>query len=175
MISAMCELYLVSKKKIYLNSARNADVFIQKYLCAGDTLHVSFHMGKAGVSGFLDDYAAYVFAQLSLLSDEEKYQTEAERQLEFVTQSASQSPANHAMFLRSLLEYTKPPMKIIVVPDEQTDKSGLPIAFPPDAAVILSDAPTKEHPLKNGRATYYVCKAHSCLPPTNDLNEFTML
>lgn len=239
MIAAMCELYLVSKKKIYLNSARNADFFIQKYLCSGDTLHVSFHMGKAGVSGFLDDYAAYIFAQLSLyratlereylnraerlcekvisdfgdntggfylyskaqeelilrpketydgaipsgnslmaydlvrlslLTDEEKYQTEAERQLDFLTQSASQSPANHAMFLRALLEHTKPPMKIIVVPDEQTDKSSLPISFPPDAAVILSDAPTKEYSLKNGRTTYYVCKAHSCLPPTNDLN-----
>lgn len=243
MIAAMCELYLVSKKRMYLNSARNADHFIQKYLCSGETLHVSFHLGKTGVSGFLDDYAAYIFAQLSLyratldreylnlaerlcdkvisdfgddtggyylysksqeklilrpketydgaipsgnslmayalvrlllLTDEEKYKTEAERQIDFLTKSASQSPANHAMFLRSLLEHIKPPVKITVVPDEQTDKSSLQVAFPPDAVVILSDAPTKEYHLKNGKTTFYVCKAHSCLPPTNDLNEFSM-
>jgi len=45
---------------------RLADNFIQKNLCDGDTLFVSFHMGKQGVRGFLDDYAAYIFAQLSL-------------------------------------------------------------------------------------------------------------
>ncbi len=66
MIAAMCELYLVSGKEIYLSAAQNAESFIQKYLCDGDTLHVSYHMGKQGVRGFLDDYSAYIFAQLSL-------------------------------------------------------------------------------------------------------------
>ncbi len=66
MIAAMCELYLVSKKEIYLNTARNADDFIQKSLSEDDTLFVSFRAGKRGVSGFLDDYASYIFAQLAL-------------------------------------------------------------------------------------------------------------
>lgn len=66
MIAAMCELYLVSKKEIYLSAAKNADRFIQKYLCENDTLYVNFHMGKRGVMGFLDDYSAYIFAQLTL-------------------------------------------------------------------------------------------------------------
>ncbi len=240
MIAAMCELYLVSGKEIYLSAAQKADCFIQKYLCDGDTLHVSFHMEKRGVRGFLDDYAAYIFAQLSLyraslkseylerakrfcdkvisdfgdntggfylygknheelilrpketydgaipsgnslmaynlvrlsfLTDEEKYKTEVERQLDFLAQSAAQYPTNHAMFLRSLLEHEKPPMKITVVLDEQTDKSTLPLAFPTDSVIILLGAPTKEYSLKNGKTTYYVCRGHSCLPPTNDLNE----
>ena len=240
MIAAMCNLYLVSGKEIYLSAAQNADSFIQKYLCDGDTIHVSFHIEKRGVRGFLDDYSAYIFAQLflyratlnseylerakilcdkvisdfgdntggfylsskaheelilrpketydgaipsgnslmvynlvrlSFLTDEERYKAAAERQLDFLAQSASQYPTNHAMFLMSLLEHEKPPMKITVVPDEQTDKSCLPLAFPPDAVVILLDAPTKEYPLKNGKTTYYVCRGHSCLPPTNDPNE----
>ncbi|MBQ8164313.1 MAG: thioredoxin domain-containing protein [Clostridia bacterium] len=66
MIAAMCKLYLVSKKEIYLNTAKNADDFIQKHLCENDTLFVSFRDEKRGVKGFLDDYAAYIFAQLSL-------------------------------------------------------------------------------------------------------------
>ncbi len=66
MIAAMCELYLVSKKDIYLNAAQKADNFIRKYLCEENTLFVSFRDVKRGVKGFLDDYASYIFAQLSL-------------------------------------------------------------------------------------------------------------
>ncbi len=240
MIAAMCELYLASGKEIYLSAAQNADGFIQKYLCDGDTLHVSFHMEKRGVRGFLDHYSAYIFAQLSLyhatldceylnrakrlcdkvisdfgdntggfylygkdheelilrpketydgaipsgnslmaynldrltfLTDEERYKATAERQLDFLAQSASQYPTNYAMFLTALLEHGKPPMKITVAKDDITDRCTLPLAFPPDAIVILLDAPTKEYPLKNGKTTYYVCRGHSCLPPTNDPNE----
>ncbi len=240
MIASMCELYLVSGKEIYLYAAQNADSFIQKYLWEGDALHVSFHMKKRGVRGFLDDYASYIFAQLSLyratfkneylerakslcdkvisdfgdntggfylygkdheelilrpketydgaipsgnslmaynlvrlsfLIDKEKYKTETERLLDFLAQSTAQYPTNHAMFLRALLEQVKPPMKITVATDETTDRCTLPLAFPPDAVVILLSAPTKEYPLKNGKTTYYVCRGHSCLPPTNDLNE----
>lgn len=240
-IAAMCELYRVSKKEIYLSAAQNADQFIQKYLCDGDALYVSFHMEKRGVRGFLDDYGAYIFAQLSLyratlegvylerakrlcdkvisdfgdntggfylygkdheelilrpketydgaipsgnslmaynlvrlsfLSDEERYKAAAGRQLDFLAQSAAQYPTNHSMFLISLLEHVKPPMKVMAVIDEQTDKSSLLLALPQDAIIILRK-PTKDYPLKNGKTTYYVCRGHSCLPPTNDLNELT--
>ncbi len=237
MIAAMCELYLVSGKETYLVAAQKADSFIQKYLCDGGELYVSFHKGKRGVRGFLDDYAAYIFAQLSLyratleeaylerakslcnkvvsdfgdntgglylygnnheelilrpketydgaipsgnslmaynlvrlsfLTDEEGYKAMAERQLDFLAQSAWQYPTNHAMFLRALLEQVEPSMKITVVPDEQTDKSLLPRVFPPSAVVIVLDTPTKEYRHKNGKTTYYVCRGHRCLPPTND-------
>lgn len=241
MIAAMCELYLVSKKETYLTAAQNADRFIEKYLCDGDTLYVSFHLGKRGVRGFLEDYAAYIFAKLalyqvtleceylecakrlcekvisdfsdnaggfylysndheklilrpketydgaipsgnslmaynlvrlSLITDEEKYQNAAEHQLQFLAKDASQYPTGYAMFLTALLEHTKPPMKVTVVLDEQTAKGSLPLTLPEDVIVILLSQPTKEYPLKNGKVTYYVCRGHSCLPPTNDLNEW---
>lgn len=66
MIAAMCELHLVSGKERYLDAAKQADAFIQKHLCRNDTLFVSFREGRRGVTGFLDDYAGYIFAQLSL-------------------------------------------------------------------------------------------------------------
>lgn len=66
MITAMCELYIASKKSVYLNAAKQADSFIRKFLCEGTTLYVSFRDGRRGVTGFLDDYAAYIFAQLGL-------------------------------------------------------------------------------------------------------------
>ena len=75
MIAAMCELYLVSEKTVYLDAAKRADKFIKKYLYENETLYVSFRDGRRGVNGFLDDYASYIFAQLNLYSAtlEEEY------------------------------------------------------------------------------------------------------
>ncbi len=240
MIAAMSWLYLVSKKNEYLTAARNADRFIREYLYDGDALYVSYHLGKRGVRGFLDDYAACIFAQLSLyratleveywdrakrlcdrvladfsdsaggfflysaeheelilcpketydgaipsgnslmaynlvhlsfLTDEEKYTTAAGRQLDYLSSYAAQYPTGYAMFLTALLQYDKPPMKITVVMDEQTDKNSLLFALPQDAVIILLPKPTAEYPLKDGKTTYYMCKGHRCLPPTNALHE----
>lgn len=68
MIAAMCELYFVSKKSVYIDTAKRADEFIKKYLYEDGTVYVSFRDEKRGVKGFLDDYAAYIFAQLNLYS-----------------------------------------------------------------------------------------------------------
>ncbi len=68
MIAAMCNLYLVSKKSVYLDTAKRADEFIKKYLYEYGTVYVSFRDERRGVKGFLDDYAAYIFAQLNLYS-----------------------------------------------------------------------------------------------------------
>ncbi len=240
MIGAMCELYLASGEIQYLIAAQTADAFIQRHLSESDTLFVSFREGKRGVKGFLDDYAGYAFAQLtlykatldgeylerakrlcnkamadfgdsrggfylygkdgetlivrpketydgaipsgnslmaynlvrlSLLTDDEKYQMAADKQLNFLAAEASQYPPGYGMFLTALLEHDEPPTKITVVPDEQTNREDLPLAVPSNAVVVLLQQPTEEYPLKNGKATYYVCKEHSCLPPVNNLNE----
>ncbi len=240
MIAAMCELYLISKNEKYLTAAENADSFLQKNLCTGDTLFVSYHSGKRGVSGFLDDYASYIFAQLrlyrvtaeadylnrakklcdkalsdfsdstggfylygntheelilrpketydgaipsgnsmmccnlvqlSFLTDEEKYRKEAEKQIDFLTKSASQYPTGFAMFLKALLQYSDPPLKITVVTDKKTKTNELVLSLPIDAAVIFLSEPTDKFPLKNGSTTYYLCKNYGCLPPENDLNK----
>ena len=66
MIAALCQLYLVSENPVYLEAAKRADRFIQKELYRDSTLYVSFRAGKQGAKGFLDDYAACLFAQLAL-------------------------------------------------------------------------------------------------------------
>jgi uncharacterized protein YyaL (SSP411 family) len=68
MIAAMCELYRVSGKNIYLKAAKRADDYIKNYLYENETLYVSLRDGRRGVKGFLDDYASYIFAQISLYS-----------------------------------------------------------------------------------------------------------
>ncbi len=238
MIAAMCSLYRISEKAEYLDAAKRADRFISEKLCEGDDMFVSFRNGRLGVKGFLDDYAAYLFAQLSLYSAtlENKYlncalqMTEkinrcfldeigggyylygndheelilrpketydgaipsgnalmawnlvqlsqlvedkqihrfAEQQLNFLAREASQYPTGHAMFLLALLDYEEPPTKIIVVPDKKANTEKVPL-LPIEAVVRLLDAPTEDYPLKDGKTTYYICRNHSCLPPSNNL------
>lgn len=66
MIAAMCNLYRVTQKKIYLEAALKAQNFIQSKLCENHTLHISYREGKRSGKGFLEDYAYEVFALLSL-------------------------------------------------------------------------------------------------------------
>jgi len=66
MIAAMCHIYRVTGKKVYLNAARSAETFIRKELCENDTLYVSYRDGKRSSKGFLDDYANEVFALIAL-------------------------------------------------------------------------------------------------------------
>lgn len=66
MIAALCHLYRVSRKEIYLNTAIRAQEFIQKNLCEGNTLYISWREGQRSGKGLLDDYANEVFALLSL-------------------------------------------------------------------------------------------------------------
>ncbi len=240
MIAAMCELYLVSEKEIYLSAAKNADGFIQRNLCEGNTLYVSFNRGKRGVKGFLDDYSSYIYASLSLytatqereylsraeklcdkvlsdfgdsaggfylygkeneelllrpketydgaipsgnslmaynlvylyfITEEEKYKTLSQNQLDFLSGGASRYPIGRAMFLTALLKYENPPAKITVVPAGNIDKSSLLLKLPHGSIVRILSAPTKEYTLKNGKTTYYVCRKNTCLPPTNSPEE----
>ncbi len=240
MIAAMCELYLASKKEIYLSAAQKSDEFIRKYLYEDNTLFVSFRDTKRGVKGILDDYASYIFAQLCLyratldnsylsrakqmcnkvindfsdnaggfylysnqseelilrpketydgavpsgnslmaynfvklyhLTSDDKYKDFAEKQLDFICAKANSYPTSHAMFLMALLEYNEPPIKVTVVVDDKTNTNSLPLDLPANATIYLLTEPTDEYSLKDGKTTYYVCKGHSCMTPTNDLNE----
>lgn len=65
-IAAMAALYRVSGEQEYLVAAVRAERFLAENLSDGDTLFVSFRDGKKGGKGFLDDYAAYIFALLAL-------------------------------------------------------------------------------------------------------------
>ena len=66
MIVALCRLYRCSRNSRYLEAAKRAQGFIENNLCRQNTLYVSFRDGKLSEHGFLDDYASYIFALLSL-------------------------------------------------------------------------------------------------------------
>ncbi len=113
---------------------------------------------------------AYDFVKLYLLTSDNQYQSLAEQQLDFIAAEAHSYPTNHAMFLLALLEYEEPPMKVTIVADNRVDTQSILLALPSDAVIVFLNKPTKEYALQNERTTYYVCKGHRCMPPTNDLN-----
>lgn len=66
MIAALCRLHRCSRNPRYLEAAKEAQGFIENILRNHDTLYVSVRDDKLGEHGFLDDYASYIFALLSL-------------------------------------------------------------------------------------------------------------
>lgn len=113
---------------------------------------------------------AWNLVRLSQLVSEETYGPLAERQLDFLAADAKQYPVGYAMFLLALLDHRDPPPKVTVVRLEKSEAECLPLELPAEAAVILQE-PGGDYPLKNGKATFYVCRGHSCLPPVNELPE----
>ena len=100
MIAAMCQLYRLSGNIAYLTAAKRADNFIQDHLMENGTLFVSYRDGRRGVKGFLDDYAACIFAQLALhgATLEQEYLDRAERLCETVL-SSFQDQENDGFYL----------------------------------------------------------------------------
>ena len=66
MICAMSMLYRVTGNRSYLSAAERAYQFIEQYLSEGNLLYVSCRNHVRSVRGFLDEYAYYTMALLSL-------------------------------------------------------------------------------------------------------------
>lgn len=236
MISALSLLYRISQKEPYLDAARKAGAFVEQYLCEGENLYTSFRDGNHSGHGFLDDYAFYIAAQLSLysatleqeylqraeqlctvtlqrfadrarggyflsqnnelflnpketydgaipsgnavmaynfvklyqLTKKEEYSALAEQQLAFLAAKAQDYPGGHCMFLLAKLLYENPPQHITVVLSDDAALRSIRQTLPLDANITVIPA-DQAHPLLNGQTTYYVCKDHTCYPPTNTL------
>lgn len=110
---------------------------------------------------------AYNFVRLYQLTENEKYQEFAEKQLKFLSSRSNDYPAGHCMFLLAKMLHENPPEHITVALKVRSDlkkvKENIPFL-----ATILVTQERKEYPLLNEKTTYYICKNHACLPPTND-------
>lgn len=65
-ICGLCILYQVSGKKEYLQAAKRTQEYIEGNLTDGNILYVSCRGGRGQVKGFLDEYACYTAALISL-------------------------------------------------------------------------------------------------------------
>lgn len=237
MICAMSMLYRVTGDEQYLRAAENAHKFIEENLSDGAILYVSCRDREGSVKGFLNDYAYYTAALLSLyevtsradyleraeqicreagrqfydsnnggyflygaensslitrpketydgalpggnsvmawclvrlsqLTDGDDYRQMAEKQLAFMSAKAVPYPAGYSVFLIALLLHENPPQKITVVLSEGENAGDLLTHLPLYADIKILPHETEGYRLLDGRTTFYVCKGHTCLPPTN--------
>lgn len=238
MIAAFSMLYRVSHNKKYLNSAINAQKFVENNLCNGSRLYTSWRDGKCSKCSFLDDYAYYIaslielynstldsdylekserlcekavqrfldhenggfylsastnaelfmnpkevydgaipsgnsvmtynFVRLYQLTGNEKYRELTESQMDFLSAYASDYPAGHCMFLIAKMMYENPPEHITIVLKNSSNLENVRDNIPFLANISLTKESDK-YMLLNEKTTYYICKDHVCLPPTNDM------
>ena len=141
-------------KGYYLSKAENSELFMNPK----ETYDGALPSGNSVM--------AYNLVRLYQLTEKDKYQNLAENQIEFLSAQAQGYPAGHSMSLLAKLIYDDPPEHITVVLKDETDLKKIKdhIPFFVNISVVLE---SKNYPLLNNRTTYYVCKNHSCFPPSN--------
>ena len=110
---------------------------------------------------------AWCLVRLSQITGAEEYIREAREQLAFLSANARHYPAGHSMFLIALLYEFCPPEKITVVLSEDDKAEKIMSDLPLYADINILTKETKEYKRINDSTTYYVCRNHSCLPPSN--------
>lgn len=179
--AALIEMYNSTLDKSYLEKAErfcNEAVrhFSDKqnggfYLCEADNDEL-FMNPKETYDGAVpsgNSVMAYNLVRLYQITENDKYRKLAENQIVFLSAQAQDYPAGHSMFLLAKLMYEEPPEHIIIALKDSTDLQSVKdnIPFLSNISVVSE---RKEYPLINDMTTYYVCKNHSCMPPSNTLS-----
>lgn len=165
------DCYLERAKNIYMEAERQfTDIDIGGYYLYGTENDSLITKPKETYDGALpsgNSVMAYCLVRLSQLEAGDNYSGKAEEQLAFMSAQAEHYPAGYSMFLTALLMYLNPPEKITVVLSEEDREEKMITHLPiyADIKILLQD--TLEYKLINDKTTYYVCKNHTCLPPSN--------
>lgn len=177
-IASLIELYNSTLEKAYLEKAeRFCDEAVRRfadcqsggfYLCEASHTELFLNPRETydGAIPSGNAVMAYNFVRLYQLTDKEKYCFLAEKQLAFLSVQAQDYPAGHSMFLMVKLLHENPPEHIVIAVKTDFDLQEIQKLLPFMANVsVVRD--NMEYPLKNDKVTYYICKNHVCLPPTN--------
>ena len=117
---------------------------------------------------------AYNLVRLSMLTDDERFKNVCEQQIAYMSSIATNIPTAYAMYLTALTEFLDSPEFINIVIDNNDisrkyeDIRKIIFKASSSAIIKIQSGPTYDRPLKDGRTTYYVCKDHICLPPSNE-------
>lgn len=179
-IASLIELYNSTLDENYLREAERfcneaVRLFADEnnrgfYLCKFDSSEL-FMNPKEVYDGAIpsgNSVMAYNFVRLYQITEKESYRELAEDQFKFMSAQAENYPAGHSLFLLAKLVYENPPEHITVVLKDNLDLQRVKENIPFMANVKVMQE-SREYPLLDNRTTYYVCKNHSCLPPSNIL------
>lgn len=178
--AALIELYNSTLEKGYLDKAEQfCEEAVNRFY---DNENVGFFLCEAHSSELFmnpketydgampggNSVIAYDLVRLYQLTEMERYNDLAKKQLAFMSAHARDYPSGYCMFLTAKLIYDDPPEHITVVTNENSDLTELRKRLPL-IANISAVSENVNYPLLNGRTTYYVCRNNTCLPPSNVL------
>ena len=108
----------------------------------------------------------YNLVRLYQITEKDEYKELLEKQITFMSSKTQEYPSGNSMFLISLLMNENPIPHITIVLKEHADLNQIREKLPFMANVSVVTDSTK-YPILNNQTTFYVCKNHNCLPPTN--------
>lgn len=114
---------------------------------------------------------AYNLVRLILLDPNEGFEEICKKQIDFLYGEAQHYPTGYAMFLYTLFDFFEPGVTITVVPKNHDELRDLPLSVSFDTIIKVCQETSSEYPLLHDKTTYYICKNHSCLPPTNEFQK----
>lgn len=179
-ITALIELYNSTLDKNYLDKAEEfcketVSLFMDKknggfYL--SDLKSTELFMNpKETYDGAIpsgNSVMAYNLVRLYGITEKEEYKELLEKQIAFMSAKADEYPSGNSMFLTALLMNEKPMPHITIALKERSDLAHIREKLPYTANVSVVTENT-QYPLLNNQTTFYVCKNHNCLPPTNEI------
>ena len=111
---------------------------------------------------------AYNLVRLCQITQNEEYAKLLEKQIAFMRAKINGYPAQSSMFLVALLLYEDAMAHITISLKEESGLNQIKDKLPFMANVRVTTE-NAEYPLLNNQTTFYVCKNHNCLPPSNTL------
>ncbi len=179
-IAALIELYNSTLDKNYLEKAEKFCTEAVKrfadcenggfYLSDSDSTEL-FINPKETYDGAIpsgNSVMAYNLVRLYQITEKDKYKELFEKQIAFMSAKAFKYPSGYSMFLIAMLLYENPMPHITIALKEHSDLTQIREKLPFMANVSIVTDSTK-YPLLNNQTTFYVCRNHNCLPPTNTL------
>lgn len=128
--------------------------------------------------------------QLGRITDQTDWEEKADQMILLFSSQVQQAPTGFGQFLQGVHFALTPSYEVVIAgkkEDEATQEilHKLYSAFIPNKVVVLNEpntsdihdlAPyTKDQPMKDGKATAYVCQNYSCELPVNDADEMMEL
>ena len=182
-VAALTELYHATLNKEYLEKAER---FCQEaavrfadgenggfYLVDGDSAEL-FMNPKEIYDGAVpsgNGVMTYNFVRLYQLTEKEEYRELAQKQIRYMIGRTQEYLTGHGMFLFAKLLYDNPPVRIVVALKDRMELEKIREQIPFLANVVVVSE-SEEYSLVNDRTTFYICKGHVCLEPSNVISSW---
>lgn len=179
-VAALIELYNSTLDKNYIEKAETfcgkaVSRFADRenggfYLCNPDSTEL-FINPKETYDGAVpsgNSVMAYNLVRLYQLTEKDLHRELAEKQIAYMSAEAQKYLSGYSMFLIAMLIYENPPPHITIALKDYQDLIKIKGKLPRMANISVVTESAK-YPLLNNQTTYYICKNHVCMPPSNRL------